>query len=231
MKLLTVNTIETSSMCDNACVYCPAKDQGAYRAKGAMDMDTFGASLEFVKYCLIQGTQKEVNLFGVGEPLLNPNIVDMVRKARRIVPGSIPIHLNSNGNLLTPSIAVALKNAGLSQLDLTVHQKALGASKDGHLKELVKILREASIPSRVSVDWAIAPNNWAGQVDWIAPAYRYECPWVRDGQIMIQSDGFIVVCCLDAFQTNTIGNVFDTRPEDLKIEPFELCGGCHSFHK
>ena len=67
MKVTTINSIEISSICNNACQYCPAVKQNIYRDVGFMSMEVFIKALEFIKYFVQQGTQKELNLFGIGE--------------------------------------------------------------------------------------------------------------------------------------------------------------------
>ncbi|MBL7065671.1 MAG: radical SAM protein [Anaerolineae bacterium] len=60
---------------------------------------------------------------GGGEPLLHARLLDMVRLARQsdIVP-----NLTTNGNLLTVEVAVALKEAGLGQAQISLN----GASEE-----------------------------------------------------------------------------------------------------
>lgn len=220
-QLNTVNTIETSSICDNSCQYCPAKEQAKHRDVGFMTMATFEKALDFVRYCSNKGTQKELNLFGIGEPLLNPDIITMVKKARECLPMSRPVHLNTNGNNLTENIAFKLKAAGLDEMDLTGHNHFVTAMA-------IKTLKKAGIPGRLSYDFVTQPNNWAEQVDWFAPDYSYPCPWLHNGQVMIQSNGDIVCCCIDAFATNVVGNVHESDPAKIELKPFDLCRNCHS---
>jgi radical SAM protein with 4Fe4S-binding SPASM domain len=55
---------------------------------------------------------------GGGEPLLHPRILDMVRLARE--NGIVP-NLTTNGNLLDGEMAVALKEAGLGQVQISLN--------------------------------------------------------------------------------------------------------------
>ena len=219
MKITTINTIETSSICDNRCEYCPAKDQGKHRPVGFMDMDTFHAALEWVRIFSDRGTQRELNLFGVGEATLNPNIVEMVRLARIVLPEALPVHLNTNGNTFTEEMAWVLKDAGISEIDITGHDHRATA-------RTIKILKAVGIPGRVSYDFALQPNNWAGQVEWFEPDYSYPCPWLHRGQVMVMSDGRITRCCIDAFATGILGSVFFNL-DLLDVTAFDLCRNCH----
>lgn len=221
MKIQTINSIETSSICDNRCQYCPAPLQDQYRHTGLMQMDVFKKTIALVKHFAEMGTQRELNLFGVGEPTLNPDIVSMVAYARQHVPPRIPLHLNTNGNVMTRHLAMSLKDAGITSIDVTGHKPKAAAQS-------VRLFTELGIPHRVSFDAVLAPNNWAGQVDWLEPIYPtpYPCPWVLQGQVMVMSNGDVTRCCIDAFGRGVFATV-DDRLEDLDVTPFELCKSCH----
>ena len=220
MNITTINSIEISSVCDNACQYCPAKDQHRYRETGFMTMETFGKVIDWVKVFIKNGTQKEINLFGCGEPTLNPHVVEMVHVARQRLPFRQVLHLNTNGKTMTRELAADLKHAGISHIDLTLHNSYDAA-------KTIKIFREVGIEGKLSIDPIMRPNNWAGQVDWFVPDYcAGPCPWLANGQIMVMSNGNISHCCIDAFWTGKLGNINDDLTK-IDMQPMELCKGCH----
>jgi sulfatase maturation enzyme AslB (radical SAM superfamily) len=221
MKIKTINSVEISSVCDNACVYCPCKDQGAYRDVGLMQIETFEKTIEWVSKFCKDKTQLELNLFGVGEPMLHPRVVQFVAYARQHLPFQHDIHLNTNGNTMTMELAQSLKDAGITQIDVTGHDHRATANT-------VRIFRRLRIPHNVSHDFAIAPNNWAGQVDWFTPEYEAgPCPWICRGQVMVMSNGDVTTCCIDAFGKNILGNVFDDDLSELDVKYSKLCKSCH----
>lgn len=219
MHITTVNSIETSSKCNLACQYCMAKDQAKYRRTGIMSLATFKKALEWVRYFSNKGTQKELNLFGIGEPLLNPNIVEMVKLAREVVPLKYRVHMNTNGLKLTEELAFSLKNAGLNSIDLTAHN-AYSTAK------AIRIVQKVGLRGQISLDFITRPNDWAGQVNWFESAVRYSCPWLHIGQCFVLSNGDIVQCCFDAKAQSMMGNVND-MPGELEAMPFKLCETCH----
>jgi MoaA/NifB/PqqE/SkfB family radical SAM enzyme len=181
-----------------------------------MDMETFSKAIDLVRQCVRKGTQRELNLFGVGEPTLNKNLVEMVRIARN----NLPIR----GNTMTHELAYKLKDAGITAIDITGHNPRSMANT-------VRIFRKIGIQGNISMDFALNPNTWAGQVDWFHPEYhkqpnKMECPWLNNGQVMIMNDGRITPCCIDAFATNIIGNV-DNKLEELFVSAGKLCETCH----
>lgn len=221
MKIETINSIETSSICDNNCPYCPAPLQHTHRETGFMEWDVFDKAISWVRFFAQQGTQREVNLFGVGEPLLNAYIIDMVEYARKHVPARIPLHLNTNGNNMTERLARALKDAGITSIDITAHNPRPAV-------RTIRIFQKVGIPFKISLDPVMAPNNWAGQVDWFEPHYQkpYPCPWIGRGQVMVMSNGDVTRCCIDAFGTGVLGTVHN-KLDEIEVTPFELCERCH----
>lgn len=220
MNIRTINSIEISSLCDNACEYCPCKDQGAYRKTGLMTVEIFQKAIGWAQRFAREGSQLEINLFGVGEPTLHPLLVQFVSYARAQMPFRWPIHLNTNGNRMTMELARSLKEAGITSMDITGHDHRATA-------RTIRIFRKLGIKHKVSHDFAINPNNWAGQVDWFAPEYNAgDCPWICRGQAMVMSDGNVTTCCIDAFGKNILGSVFDDLSQ-MDVCEHPLCALCH----
>lgn len=216
----TINSIEVASICNNSCPYCPAPLQHKHRETGLMEMTVFECALDWVARFVELGSQKELNLFGVGEPTLHPDLVVMTRTAREALGPDRTLHLNTNGKLMTDGLALELKHAGIDSIDITGHDHRITA-------RTVQLFERLRIPYRVSHDFAVRPNNWAGQVDWFTPQYRYPCHWLRDGQVMVMSNGDVTACCLDAFGRGVFSNVFDEDLDRREARPFETCKTCH----
>lgn len=220
MPIRTINSIELSSICDNKCQYCPATKQADFRKVGFMEWDIYRQAIAQVKRLCDQSTQKELNLFGVGEPLLHPHLVDMIKYARKHLPIRQILHLNTNGNKVTLDLAMALKRAGITSIDITGHNHKATA-------KTIRIFRQVGIEGQLSYDFVASPNNWAGQVDWFEPNYDAgPCPWIIRQQCFVMSDGSIANCCIDAFGGSVQGNVFDDL-DQIHIRPFKLCDDCH----
>lgn len=218
MNPTTVNTIEVSALCDNTCAYCPAPLQSQHRAVGLMGMDTFRSAARWVAHFTQAGTQREVNLHGVGEPTLNPLLPEMIRELRSVFPGVI--NFNTNGNNLTEGLATACRDAGVTSIQVTGHRA------DATMRAL-RTLRRLGIQTATNQDFAASPNNWAGQVDWTDVVdYRLRCDWLLRGQVMITWDGLVTRCCLDAFGAGVFADVEDDITT-YDLTRFELCERCH----
>jgi putative metalloenzyme radical SAM/SPASM domain maturase len=69
-------------------------------------------------------------LNGVGEPLLNPHLERFIQRARRLMPAHAWIGFQTNGILLTTIRALALINAGLDRICISMDGIAPDAFRD-----------------------------------------------------------------------------------------------------
>lgn len=187
-----------------------------------MTEDVFAKSLEWLKFFVKQGTQAELNFFGVGESLLHPKFLDWLERTRDVMPRYLPLIMNTNGTHVTEHIVREMKRIGLDKIDITDHEAKV-------TMEAIRVFRKVGIAHGYSRDAIINPNNWGGLVkDWIEVAEhkRYVCPWTSRGQVMIMSDGRVTRCCQDAFARGVICTVWDNLPE-FDHTPFSQCLTCH----
>jgi radical SAM protein with 4Fe4S-binding SPASM domain len=100
--------------CDQACEGC------FYSARSGSKVEPADAPFSLFQKVVTQAGKASVfqMALGGGEPLLHPQIVEMVRLARahNIVP-----NVTTNGNLLHRDLAMALKEAGLGQVQLSLN--------------------------------------------------------------------------------------------------------------
>lgn len=104
--------IEPSSRCNFACVMC-FRNSWFEEEQGDMCEETFAALLSSLPAL----SDLETVLFaGMGEPLLHPCILRMVKEVSRFAR----VELLTNGALLTGEMSEGLRDAGLSRLWLSV---------------------------------------------------------------------------------------------------------------
>lgn len=116
--------ISTSRICDFRCEFCTQSLESARKAfhkmgnNGFMDMQLLQRIVDDVKASF--GHIKQIHLTGLGEPLLNPKIGEMVAYiAKQNVCDRIS--LITNGTHLTPKMSDELVNAGLSRLRISIN--------------------------------------------------------------------------------------------------------------
>lgn len=115
---LTID-IEVTNRCNATCHFCP---RDATPHQGIMDVETFDKSLaraveyrEVVKD--VSGLPVTVSLCGLGEPLINRNLLSYVKKVKA---EGFKCSMSSNGALLTEEKAIALLDAGLDEIYINV---------------------------------------------------------------------------------------------------------------
>jgi len=105
--------VESSSMCNLRCPMCPRTiyvKRGMWRYNGNISAPLFRKIID-------EGAAKglcAVSLNSLGEPLLHPNIVEMVRYAKNA--GILDVFFHTNATLLTPKLAEDLIKAGLDRI-------------------------------------------------------------------------------------------------------------------
>lgn len=106
--------VETTTRCNLKCAMCMKLARHTDIPEADMGMEVFRALVP------VMGGLERMMLNGVGEPLLNPHLPEMVRLARRHMPAEASIGFQSNGLLLTQELADELLRAGLDRVCLSV---------------------------------------------------------------------------------------------------------------
>ena len=106
--------VEITSRCNLRCTFCDKLPLLAADQQGDM-------SLALYKKILDEGG--EGRLWGLklsyrGEPLLHPQVADMVAYAK--AKGVLDVYFNTNGMLLSESLALRLMDAGLDRISVSV---------------------------------------------------------------------------------------------------------------
>ncbi len=109
--------------CDQACEGC------FYSARPGSDIEAADAPFSLFERVVAEAGRVKVfqMALGGGEPLLHPRIVDMVRLARE---HGIVANITTNGNLLDRETALALKEAGVGQIQISLN----GASEEANAR-------------------------------------------------------------------------------------------------
>lgn len=186
--------IEPTNHCNFNCIMCSRRRSD--RPLGYMSLDLFDTILADVHRC--GKTICWLTLHNDGEPLLHPDLPEMIRMAKS--SGVVAyVHFNTNGQLLSEESATALIQAGLD--DLTVSIDAF------HPKTFARIKRAG--------DLATVAANTRRLMD-IKKRLGRPNPWVRAKIIDIR----LTAGELDDFCDNW-------RPlvDEVQIQPLHNAGG------
>jgi hypothetical protein len=210
---VTAHVIEVSSRCQlsSSCVWCP-QHAALTRPRRDISDEDFSDALRWV-----DPGQAELNLSGVGEPLMHPRFVELLAEARGRFP-TMRLLFPTNGLLLTRELAERLVPYHPEvSISLHVPEKAAHA---------VQIARHYGLLAGVSMDPVLNPNDCAGQVDWYPSEVTYPCPWVGLQRYVVASTGDILTCCFDFTGESRLAHVQE-EPRQLTVKPWRVCERCH----
>lgn len=211
-----LHQLELTSHCNLRCKYCPSRTLP--RPKLDMSEEHFWLALNWIKKFNERGSQKEINLAGIGESTMHPKFADWVCRAREFLGWNIRLVFATNGLLMTDDLARQIKEAQpLVFVSLHRPEKAGPA---------IEILKQHGIFAGASADPSMASTNWAGQVNWhVSVPERRPCQWVRNGKAFMLADGRISRCAYDATGKGVIGDITQ-EVDKLVTSRWELCATC-----
>lgn len=106
--------VEVTSRCNMSCAMCVKQTSGGADPEGDLSIPLFRALAP-----AFPGLDAFI-LNGVGEPLLHPQLEEMIRAARERMPTEGWVGFQSNGLLLTDARAVSLASAGLDRICFSI---------------------------------------------------------------------------------------------------------------
>lgn len=217
MKIRSIHQIEMTSRCNLRCKYCVHPTMT--RAKEDMSDVTWRAALAWVRIFVDAGTQgRELNLCGIGESTLHPMFGEWCLQARAAIGNERDLVLATNGVGVTEDHALAMRYAR-TKVWVSLHRPEKGGPS-------VNLLKRYGVLAGVSIDPSISGVDWAGQVKWEVTAPRSVCPWLKEGKVMIGSQGDVLTCSFDGNGVGRLGVVWGDVAS-MESSPYALCANCH----
>ena len=132
--------VETSSRCNLKCRLCVNKDMPG-NMRGDMDFNLYKKIIDEVKDYVF-----DINLFHRGEPLIHPQIIEMIGYANK---NNIKTRIHTNAVLLTPEFSIKLIKSGLNLISFsfdgytrsTYEKNRIGALYENTLKNIIDFLK------------------------------------------------------------------------------------------
>ncbi|MFB2551942.1 radical SAM/SPASM domain-containing protein [Ensifer soli] len=123
--------IDPASLCNFKCSFCPTGDPHLIKASGRgqmfMKLDLFQKIMDDVGK--FERPLKVLKLFKDGEPMLNPNFIEMVKAAKRV--GKVErVETTSNGSKIAPGFSEKLVESGIDRVVLSIE----GVTSERYLK-------------------------------------------------------------------------------------------------
>jgi hypothetical protein len=222
ITLRTITTIELSSKCNLSCLYCVNRKMSPHRVPSIMSDEVFEASLGWLRRLCDLGTQREVNLNGNGESLLDPQIIERTAAVVKIM-GHRQVSFCTNGLLVTENLLRGLQEAGLRRMDVSAHSAY-------HARRAFDLMNKVGMGGVLATGAILQPHNWAGQLEPendVTVRLSIQCDPLIEGRGYVQAEGDVVPCCYDYRSLGRFGHVLDGDLLKREIKPYELCFKCH----
>ena len=156
--------IPVTDTCNLACSMCPRNNEHYPAATSHMAPGVFEALLEEVPNVSC------VMIMALGEPLLYPQVVDVVRRCRERLPATGEVGITTNATLLDEAMARNLIHAGLGFLYASVdgatpqtyERYRIGASfaqTCANIKRFTKLVREGASACRTMMNFVMMDGN------------------------------------------------------------------------
>ncbi|MDD3048698.1 MAG: radical SAM/SPASM domain-containing protein [Bacilli bacterium] len=120
--------IEITNICNLNCSFCPSND----RDKEFMSIDNFEHILKQIK-----GHTEYICLHVMGEPLMHPNLEQLLDKAYEY---DLKVNLTTNGRLLKDQIDIINKAKSIRQINISLH--SFDINNPNIINDLIKTIED-----------------------------------------------------------------------------------------
>jgi len=200
---LAIVEINPTELCNRTCSFCPRSDPSVYPNRN-LNMTTGTAQL-LVDQLLAAGFSGDIHVTGYGEPLLNPDILDIIK----IFSQHFYVEIITNGDRLTNNHYTheQLYHAGLNFLIVDCYDG------DDQYDNFRKILSDSCVPYRIRKHYDNGNtdliqiynfNNRGGMLS--KKSINRPC-WLPFYKAFIDWNGDLGLCCNDWARKQIFGNI------------------------
>lgn len=206
--------LEPTNYCNARCGFCPNGNGIMKRARGFISLETVWA--------IARNTEKNnIQIAGLGEPLLHSSIAQIVAI---LASAGIRAQLMTNGKLLTQKVYDSLITAGIHRI--VVSAEYFGWNKDR--------IRESTIPvETMTIDRKLEGSikklldDWGGRCG-KTRTEKIPCSFLEDNWVTTTWDGSVQRCGVDFDNQYCLGNVNDD-PIILPVSEHPYCKDCCGY--
>lgn len=236
--------IETTSICNLSCEYCPNSTVG--REHAFMEPEMFYKIIDSLQEYL-PGYSGTLSPHFYGEPLIDKRLELFIAYSRKKLPGSV-IELYTNGELLTIDRYLALKYSGVDLFKISQHTELPSKVIEDTLTYI-----QHNHPELLTIEYNIFRDvkikmNRGGLVktEEMPLELMRRCTGCGVAHRVITFDhkGNAVLCCNDYLSKHTFGNILSKSIKDIwegvgyqrarnllmfGYMPFDMCKVCCGF--
>jgi radical SAM protein with 4Fe4S-binding SPASM domain len=202
--------IETTSICNRRCPFCPVAYDNSSQ-KVIMSDEIFNKIITELKDL---NFKSEIAFSGYGEPLLDKRLEEMVKMIKKEL-GSF-VEIVTNGDFLTYERFKHLISEGVNVFRLSQHDKEpseaikllFGNIKKDELKYIIY---------QTANEGSVTFTNRGGSVPGLKTLHPFYCSPMH---IIIRADGSVPLCCNDYYKEINFGNVNEEKLIEIWNKPF-----------
>lgn len=139
-------SIQTTSLCNASCIFCPYKDIKDLFPHKIMDMNL---CKKIIDECSNYKNIEKIILYMNNEPLTDPNLIERINYAKEKIPWA-SVHILTNGLLLTEKMSEKLINSKLDWIGISFHgirketiEKSMGMPFEVSFKGILNLIEKA----------------------------------------------------------------------------------------
>jgi 8-amino-3,8-dideoxy-alpha-D-manno-octulosonate transaminase len=236
--------IETTSVCNLKCEYCPNSTVG--REPALMQTETYYRIIDSIKEYMPDYSGTLAPHF-YGEPLMDKRLEQLIGYTRQMLPDAI-IEVYTNGELLTVERYMALKSAGVNMFKISQHTE-LPSSTLQNCLTFIKL----NHPELFSVDYKVYYNEkYKMNRGGLVKAEHLPLDLMKNAAgcsmahrvMTFDYKGQAVLCCNDYLSRHVFGNIQSNSIQEIwegkaykRIRnqlmfgylPFDMCKVCFGF--
>ena len=145
-------SIQTTSLCNGNCIFCPYKDIKDLFPKKIMDIDLYA---KIIDECSNYKHIERIILYMNNEPLTDPHLIERINYAKEKIPWA-NVHILTNGSLLSEKLSQDLINSKLDWIGFSLHgvrketiEKAMGLPYELTFRRVSRFIERAKLKKSI----------------------------------------------------------------------------------
>ena len=214
--------LELRSRCNSTCSFCPVSIGNDIRDDITMDFKLYKNIINQLKEINYRG---RINFYNNSEPLITKNLFEYLEYATKTIKNGNEFRVMTNGISLNKSKSENLVKSGINSIIVNLYLDDL--TKD--FPEKVMYLKELVDANNIEKNTKISLNIYKRLITEVlcnksgdAPNKHEAYPMYFRGfciqpftRLVIDPNGVIGLCCMDAFVKKSFGNLNDSKLIDI----------------
>jgi 2-deoxy-scyllo-inosamine dehydrogenase (SAM-dependent) len=197
----TLVEAEINSRCNRKCSYCPVSVLPTPNVPPLIDSTVLSRLIDELARIDYAGLMA---LHFYGEPLLHPNLSEIVELVKRVLPKARQI-LYTNGDLLTDDIFETLIEKGVTRFITTSHDRRQIPERE---KQVVLFPEDLELTNRGGI------MSCLGSMPKLDEPLDIPC-YAPSSILIVTIVGDVILCCEDARRTQVMGNIMNDSIENI----------------